>query len=138
MPIIESREQEAEDMQSRPGSTGPKSFVWHSSDNGVTVHWWTITHLFGILLMLYSLSLFPYIEITVHGDRQTSRVVGKHAKTLNLPEGTTIGAIVRQDELVFIDSRTVIESGNHIIMFLMDKRHIAAVEQLFQVSSAFL
>ena len=78
------------------------------------------------------------IEIIVHGDRQTSRVVGKHAKTLNLPEGTTIGAIVRQDELVFINSRTVVESGDHIIMFLVDKRHIAAVEQLFQVSSAFL
>lgn len=78
------------------------------------------------------------IEIIVHGDRQTSRVVGKHAKTLNLPEGTTIGAIVRRDELVFINSRTVIESGDHIIMFLVDKQHIAAVEQLFQVSSAFL
>jgi trk system potassium uptake protein TrkH len=65
MPIIESRGQEAEDMQSRPGSTGPKSFVWHSSDNGVTVHWRTITHLFGILLMLYSLSFFPSIGIAL-------------------------------------------------------------------------
>lgn len=78
------------------------------------------------------------IEIVVHGSRQTSRVVGQHAKQLRLPEGATIGAIVRRDELVFVNSGTVIESGDHVILFLVDKRHIAAVEQLFQVSSAFL
>jgi len=78
------------------------------------------------------------IEIVVHGSRQTSKVVGQYAKQLRLPEGATIGAIVRRDELVFVTSSTVIESGDHVILFLVDKRHIAAVEQLFQVSSAFL
>jgi trk system potassium uptake protein TrkA len=78
------------------------------------------------------------IEIIVHGNRQTSSVVGQNAKNLRLPDGVTLGAIVRQDELVFINSHTVIESGDHVILFLVDKRHIADVEQLFQVSSTFL
>jgi len=78
------------------------------------------------------------IEIIVHGTRQTSKVVGQHAKSLRLPEGATIGAIVRQDELIFVTSRTIIEPGDHVILFLMDKQHIAAVERLFQVSSAFM
>jgi len=78
------------------------------------------------------------IEIVVHGNNQTSRVVGQFAKKLRLPEGATVGAIVRRDELIFIHSQTVIESGDHVILFLVDKRHIATVEQLFQVSSAFL
>ncbi len=78
------------------------------------------------------------IEIVVHGDIQSSRVVGQHAKQLKLPEGPTIGGIVRGDELVFINSQTVIESGDHVILFVVDKRYIAAVEQLFQVASSFL
>ena len=78
------------------------------------------------------------IEIIVHGDHQTSRVVGKNAKELQLPEGVTVGAIIRRGELIFINSHTVIETDDHIILFLVDKRHITAVEQLFQVSYAFL
>ncbi|MFC1740607.1 Trk system potassium transporter TrkA, partial [Pseudomonadota bacterium] len=78
------------------------------------------------------------IEIIVHGDRQTSRVVGQPAKTLPLPEGASIGAIVRGDQLLFVDSRTVVESNDHVILFLIDKQHIPAVERLFQVTSSFL
>lgn len=78
------------------------------------------------------------IEIIAHGDERNSQVVGQYAKQLPLPEGTTIGAIVRGTELVFINSRTMIETDDHVILFLLDKRHISNVEQLFQVSYSFL
>ena len=78
------------------------------------------------------------IELIAHGDRQTSQVVGRQAKKLPLPEGITIGAIVRRDELIFINSETVIESEDHLILFLVDKHQIAVVEKLFQVSSTYL
>jgi trk system potassium uptake protein TrkA len=78
------------------------------------------------------------IELVAHGDRQTSKVVGRQAKKLPLPEGTSIGAIVRRDELIFINSEIVIESEDHLILFLVDKRQIAVVEKLFQVSSTYL
>lgn len=78
------------------------------------------------------------IELIAHGDRQTSQVVGRQAKKLSLPEGITIGAIVRRDKLIFVNSETVIEPEDHLILFLVDKRQIAVVEKLFQVSSTYL
>ena len=33
---------------------------------------------------------------------------------------------------------TVIEEGDHVIMFLTDRRHVEAVEKLFQVGVSFL
>ena len=78
------------------------------------------------------------IEIVAHGDHRNSRVVGQYAKELPLPENTTIGAILRGNDLIFINSKTRIETDDHVILFLMDKRHISTVEKLFQVSYSFL
>lgn len=78
------------------------------------------------------------IEIIAHGDQRTSRVVGQPAKQLPLPEGAAIGAIVRGNELVFINSQTIIETDDHLILFLTDKRYIDEVEKLFQVKVSFL
>jgi len=55
-----------------------------------------------------------------------------------LPTGATIGGIYRREELLFVTSETVIESGDHIIVFLADKRHIPEVESLFQVRHSFV
>jgi len=78
------------------------------------------------------------IELIAHGDRATSQVVGVSIEDLPLPRGTTVGAIVRGDKLVLPSHETVIESEDHVILFLVDKRKIADVERLFQVSITFL
>ena len=78
------------------------------------------------------------IEAVAHGDSKTSKVVGRQIEEIRLPPGTTIGAIVRGDEVVIAHHDTVIESEDHLIMFLMDKKHISEVEQLFQVGITFL
>lgn len=78
------------------------------------------------------------IEIIAHGDRETSRVVGRRIEELPLPEGTTIGAIARADRLIFPHRDTVIESEDHIVLFLADKRKIVDVERLFQVAITFI
>lgn len=78
------------------------------------------------------------IEIVVHGDIGTSRVVGQKAKRLPLPNGTTIGGIYRSGKLIFVNSETTIESGDHVILFLADKRQIPEVERLFQVRYSFV
>ncbi|MEJ8569411.1 Trk system potassium transporter TrkA [Elongatibacter sediminis] len=78
------------------------------------------------------------IEIIAHGDKTSSRVVGRKAKQLPLPSGTAIGAIVREGTLLFINSETVIRTDDHIILFVPDKRDIPDVERLFQVKSVFL
>ena len=78
------------------------------------------------------------IEAVAHGDPQSSRVVGRAIEDIKLPPDTTIGAIVRENDVIIAHHDTVIEAGDHVILFLVDKRHIKAVEQLFQVSVTFL
>jgi trk system potassium uptake protein TrkA len=78
------------------------------------------------------------IELVAHGDRATSQVVGHSIAELPLPQGATVGAIARGDKLVFPSGETVIETDDHVILFLADKRKIADVERLFQVSIKFL
>ena len=78
------------------------------------------------------------IEAIAHGDSDTSQVVGRTVEAVNLPEGTTIGAIVRGDDVIMAHHDTVIEEGDHVILFLTDRRHVEAVEKLFQVGVSFL
>jgi len=77
------------------------------------------------------------IEIVAHGDAKSSRVIGKAIMHISLPPGTTIGAITRADQVLIARDSTVIESGDHVIMFLVDKKHIRDVERLFQVGLSF-
>ncbi|MGD8311923.1 MAG: Trk system potassium transporter TrkA [Gammaproteobacteria bacterium] len=78
------------------------------------------------------------IEVVTHGDQNTSQVVGRHVDELPLPAGTTVGAIVRDGELLVSRRDSVIETGDHVILFLVDKRKIGAVEGLFQVAVSFV
>ena len=78
------------------------------------------------------------IEAVAHGDEQTSKVVGKQIQDIKLPPGTTIGAVVRKDEVLIAHDRTVIETEDHVIMFLVDKKYITEVERLFQPSALFI
>jgi trk system potassium uptake protein len=71
------------------------------------------------------------IEIVVHGDEKTSEVIGVKIKDLPLPEGVVVGAVVRDNELLMGSKKLVIESGDHILMVLMDVRKIHEVETLF-------
>jgi trk system potassium uptake protein TrkA len=77
------------------------------------------------------------IEAIAHGDQQTSKVVGKQIRDIKLPPGTTIGAIVRQDEVIIAHSDTQINANDHVILFLVDKKFIGDVERLFQPSALF-
>ncbi|RLJ68240.1 Trk system potassium transporter TrkA [Sulfurisoma sediminicola] len=96
------------------------------------------------------------LELVVHGDRNTSKVVGRRIDELPVIKGARIGAIVRRSsepEVVAKDGflvdeyvdfvliphhDTVIESGDHVVVFCTRKRQVAEVERLFQVSAGFL
>ena len=49
------------------------------------------------------------------------KMVEKAIEDIKLPAGTTIGAIVRNDDVLIAHDDTVIQSGDHVIMFLIDK-----------------
>jgi trk system potassium uptake protein TrkA len=78
------------------------------------------------------------IEAIAHGDENSSRVVGRGVRDLPLPPGTGIGAILRGKEVLIAHKDTVIQSGDHVILFVVDKKHIAEVESLFQVDVTFV
>ncbi len=78
------------------------------------------------------------IEAIAHGDRRTSKVVGRLIEEIKLPQGTTIGAVVRGDNVIIAHHDTVIESEDHVILFLVDKNRIGDVERLFQVGVTFI
>ena len=71
------------------------------------------------------------IEIVVHGNEKTSKVVGVCVRDLPLPEGVVVGAIVRDEELLMGSKKLVIQSGDHVLMVLMDVGKIHEVEALF-------
>jgi len=73
------------------------------------------------------------IEVIAHGDAKNSRVVGRTRDELKLPPGATVGAIVRNDEVIMPHNDMIIEDNDHVILFLADKRYIPAVEKMFQV-----
>jgi len=97
----------------------------------------------GDMVNVHSLrrSAAEAIEVIAHGDKNSSKVVGKTIEEVDLPEGVSIGAILRETEngkevLIAHDS-TVIMNEDHVIVFLVDKRHTKHVEKLFQVGFSF-
>ena len=71
------------------------------------------------------------LEAIVHGDDRSSRVVGKRIEEIKLPQGASIGAIVRGEKVIMAHHDTVVQCDDHVILFLSDRRHVEAVERLF-------
>ncbi|PKO93649.1 MAG: Trk system potassium transporter TrkA [Betaproteobacteria bacterium HGW-Betaproteobacteria-10] len=97
------------------------------------------------------------LEIVAHGDAKTSKVIGKRIDQIDWPHGVTIAAMVRNcdkavvvgqtdewtaitryGEVVIAHHDTVIEAGDHVIVFCTRKKLVKKVEKLFQVGFHFL
>ena len=81
------------------------------------------------------------IEVIAHGDSKTSKVVGRAIEDIDLPEGASIGAIVREhdtgSEVIIAHDNVVVQTGDHVIVFLVNKKYTKDVERLFQVGFSF-
>ncbi|TVS15099.1 MAG: Trk system potassium transporter TrkA [Gammaproteobacteria bacterium] len=77
------------------------------------------------------------IEAVAHGDARSSQLVGRTLDEIKLPKGTTIGGIVRGEEVLIAHDHLVVQTDDHLILFVTDKRRIPEVERLFQVSVHF-
>ncbi len=77
------------------------------------------------------------MEAIAHGTEDTSKVVGKAIGDIELPRGTSIAAIVRDNKVIIAHHNIVIQSDDHVILFLVDKKYVRDVEQLFQVDLTF-
>ena len=61
-----------------------------------------------------------------HKDGKPERKV----KSMNLPRGTVIGAVVRKDEVVIPNGDTVLRNGEHVIVFTLPE-NLAGIEHVF-------
>jgi trk system potassium uptake protein len=81
------------------------------------------------------------MEIVAHGDSKSSKVVGRCISEIKLPEGATIGCVVRdidtKAQVLMGTGDIVIEDEDHLIIFVSDKDHIRKIEHLFSVSISF-
>jgi trk system potassium uptake protein TrkA len=81
------------------------------------------------------------LEIVAHGDASSSRVVGRRIEQIELPKASTIGAVLRGEgetaRVLIAHHDTVIESEDHVLVFVANKRMIPKLEKLFQVGVGF-
>ncbi len=95
------------------------------------------------------------LEVVAHGEAKHCKVIGRKLEELDLPEGATIAAIVRQTgtsrteyrdlvpyevpivEVIMAHHDTVIRPDDHVIVFCTSKKLVAKVEKLFQVGWGF-
>ncbi len=87
----------------------------------------------GDTMKVHSLQhgLAEALEIVVHGDENSSKVVGRKIKDIELPEGAVVGAIVRNNDLLVGSKKLVIEQGDHVLLMLTDISKIHQVEAIF-------
>lgn len=78
------------------------------------------------------------IELVIHGDRQTSKVIGRQLSEIELPQGCTVMAVVREDKIMMCEPKLTLEAGDHVVILLLKKRYLRQVESLFQVSLTFM
>ncbi|RYF80789.1 MAG: Trk system potassium transporter TrkA [Comamonadaceae bacterium] len=99
------------------------------------------------------------MEIVARGDARTSRVVGRRVADIKLPKEAHFGLILRglpdpdaehgadgegqdgaepaEPEVIVPSASTVIESGDHVVIFMPRKRLVREVEKLFRVAPTF-
>ena len=78
------------------------------------------------------------IEAVAHGTAEDSKVVGRTVEEIELPRGAAIIALVRGEQVIIAHHDTTIETDDHVILFLTDRRQIERLENLFQVGVSFI
>ncbi len=95
------------------------------------------------------------LEVVAHGDAKHCKVIGRKIEEIDLPDGATIAAIVRNTgqsrteykelipyevpifEVIMAHHDTVIRAEDHVIVFCTSKKLVGKVEKLFQVGWGF-
>tara|TARA_B100001564_G_scaffold296272_1_gene261695 strand:+ start:264 stop:1634 length:1371 start_codon:yes stop_codon:yes gene_type:complete len=77
------------------------------------------------------------LEIIIHGDNKTSKVVGKKVSELELPSGCRIGAIFREGKIILLNEDASIQSNDRLIIYLLHKKDFSKLAKLLQVSIGF-
>ena len=81
------------------------------------------------------------LEIVAHGSRKSSKIVGRTLREIDLPQGVSVGAIVRGEGLdalvLMAEPDLLVMAEDHLILFIPNKKIIPRIEQLFAVDVGF-
>ena len=87
------------------------------------------------------------LEIIAHGDKRSSKVVGRRIGDIDMPPGTILGALIREQrndhdevtgkQLLIAHDDIVICSQDHVIVLCTHKKQVREIEKLFQVGFSF-
>lgn len=82
------------------------------------------------------------MEMVAHGTPKNSKVIGKPVKKVGVPAGVSIGCIIRgasddQEVLMASDGGLTIEDGDHVILYVGNRKQIPEIEKLFSPSVGF-
>jgi trk system potassium uptake protein TrkA len=81
------------------------------------------------------------LEIVAHRSRQSSEIVGRTLREIDLPQGVSVGAIVRGEGLdalvLMAEPDLLVMAEDHLILFILNKKIIPRIEQLFAVDVGF-
>ncbi|MBL6986183.1 MAG: Trk system potassium transporter TrkA [Methylobacter sp.] len=72
------------------------------------------------------------IEAIAHQCNDLNSVVGSRVDAISFPEGIVMGALIRHKQVISIHRHTVFEEGDHVVMFVMDKKLVVNIENKFQ------
>ncbi|MFZ7157988.1 Trk system potassium transporter TrkA [Avibacterium gallinarum] len=78
------------------------------------------------------------LEIVVHGEAESSNVIGRQVSEIRLPPGVILGAVLRGEDVMVARKSLVIEEDDRIVVYVSDKKYIPDVEKLFQPSAFFI
>ena len=77
------------------------------------------------------------LEIVIHGDKSTSQCVGRRVDAIAWPTGALLGAVVRGQEVLMAHHDLVLESEDHLIVFVTEIKTVQKIEKLLQVNVSF-
>ena len=77
------------------------------------------------------------IEVVLHGDKHTSKLVGRKMSRVRLPNDCYFSAIVRNDEIFMAHNDIELKEGDHVIFFVSNRQAMPHLEKLIQVKLGF-
>ncbi len=78
------------------------------------------------------------VELIVEGTEQTSAIIGRPLSEIELPPHCIIAGVVRGKKLHLVKSNVALAAQDHVILLLLEKKHIHQLEALFAVNLTFM
>ncbi|GHD71403.1 Trk system potassium transporter TrkA [Vogesella fluminis] len=77
------------------------------------------------------------MEVVIHGDGKTSSLVGCRLDAIDLPDGCSISAVIRGQQVLMAHHDLQLQAEDHVIFFVHGRHKVRQIEKLTQVKLGF-